>query len=234
MIRFLIEKVFDLPQRSGLLVSGRLTDGVVSAGMVLREEGTGLPVRVLGVEFESRTDRRSRTVTLLVERGPTSPVAQGRTLTGTASTVDPGVGPDRGRGDQMRMKARWMLILAGRIDQTRLDELRRLLELRRKGRLTDREDAHMGTREMPGGLLLDLWRNEDVDDEWSIKLSAYAGAAASEEEIVRWRARAEEAAVAVGLAVVEFRSFPAPPREDYQTAWRNENWPRRGAGSHED
>lgn len=126
----------------------------------------------------------------------------------------------------MRMKARWLLILAGRLDQTRLDELRGRLELRRKGRLTDPEDAHMGTRELPGGLVLDLWRNEDVDDEWSIKLNAYAGAEASEEEIVQWRARAEEAVAAVGLAVVEFRSFPAPPREDYQTAWRNENWLR--------
>jgi hypothetical protein len=126
----------------------------------------------------------------------------------------------------MRMKARWLMLLSGRVDQARLDELRRRLELRRMGRLTDREDAHMGTREIPGGLVLDLWRNEDTDTDWSIKLNAYSGAEADDEEVEQWRARAEEAAVAVGLTVVELRSFPAPPREDYQTAWRNENWLR--------
>ena len=82
MVRFSIETVFDLPQRSGLLASGKVTEGVISAGMVLREESTGLPVRVLGVEFESPADRRTGRITLLLEREPRSPVARGRTLTG--------------------------------------------------------------------------------------------------------------------------------------------------------
>ncbi|WP_345630615.1 hypothetical protein [Rugosimonospora acidiphila] len=117
----------------------------------------------------------------------------------------------------MRSKRRWLLVLAGRLDQAGLDELRGRLELRRMGRLTDREDAHLGTREIPGGLVLDLWRDEDKQDDWSINLDVDSGVDVPDEVLAQWRVRAEAAATAVGLTVVEFRSFPAPAREDHQT-----------------
>jgi hypothetical protein len=126
----------------------------------------------------------------------------------------------------MGLKRRWLLILAGRLDQVRLDELRRRLELRRMGRLTDREDAHLGIREISGGLVLNLWRDEDKDDDWSLHLDADEGAEVADDVLEQWRVRAEEAAVAVGLSVVEFRPIPVKPAGDHQTAWRNENWLR--------
>src|ERR1700754_2586756 len=106
----------------------------------------------------------------------------------------------------MRSQRRWLLVLAGRLDQVRLDELRGRLEMRRMGRLTDREDAHLGTREIPGGLVLDLWRDEDRQDDWSINLDAGPGIDVPDEVLAQWRARAEEAATAAGLTLVEFRS----------------------------
>ncbi|GIH16881.1 hypothetical protein [Rugosimonospora africana] len=118
-------------------------------------------------------------------------------------------------GGEMRSEPHWLLILAGRLDQARLDELRGRLELRPMGRLTDREDAHLGTRVIPGGLELDLWRNEDTEDDWAIHLDAYRGV--PDEVLAQWHVRAEEAAVAVGLTVVEFRSFPGERREEQQT-----------------
>jgi hypothetical protein len=130
----------------------------------------------------------------------------------------------------MRLERRLLLILAGRLDQGGLEELRRLLGLRRMGRLTDREDAQFGSRDIVSddhpAMTLELWRDEDKEDRWSISLDAMSGAGASEDAIALWRSRAEAAAAAVGLTVVEARSFPPEHQPDYQTEWRNENWLR--------
>jgi hypothetical protein len=83
-VRFSIETVFDLPQRNGLLASGTVIEGEIRPGMTLWDEGTGQRVTVLGVEFESPTDRRLGRTTLILERKATSPVVAGRVLTTVA------------------------------------------------------------------------------------------------------------------------------------------------------
>ena len=78
---FLIEEVFDVRSRGGLLVSGKVLAGEVSAGETLRDAVTGEGVRVLGVEFETPKDRELGRTTLVVERTSPTPVAIGRVLT---------------------------------------------------------------------------------------------------------------------------------------------------------
>ena len=79
VIRFLIEKVYDLPHRT-LLISGIPLRGVMEPEMVLGD-GTGATAKVLGIDFQSPTDRRLGLVTLAVERSTPSPVAVGTVLT---------------------------------------------------------------------------------------------------------------------------------------------------------
>ncbi|MEC3919228.1 hypothetical protein [Nocardia sp. CDC160] len=121
-----------------------------------------------------------------------------------------------------------MLILAGRLDQPRLDELRAALGLTPSGRLTDREDARFGFRELGDdgnpSLVLKLWRVED--DQWAISVDVAAGSEVGEDDIVRWRDETEAAATMSGLQTVECRSFPAERRTSYLTDWRNEDWLR--------
>ncbi|HKS98383.1 MAG TPA: hypothetical protein VJT31_02545 [Rugosimonospora sp.] len=121
-----------------------------------------------------------------------------------------------------------MVVLAGRLDQSSLEELRRLLGLKRVGRLTDLEDAQFGHRDVgPNGdatARLDLWR--DAVDQWHVSLSARQDTAVADDEIERWATEAEAAATAVGLQVVERRLFPGRNPPDYRTTWRNESWLR--------
>jgi len=79
VIRFLIEKVYDLPHRT-LLISGIPLHGVMEPEMVLGD-GTGATAKVLGIEFQSPTDRKLGLVTLAMERSTPSPVAVGTVLT---------------------------------------------------------------------------------------------------------------------------------------------------------
>lgn len=127
-----------------------------------------------------------------------------------------------------RLERRLLLMLAGRLDQARLDELRRALGLTPSGRLTDREDARFGFRELGDdgnpSAVLKLWRS--ADDQWAISVDVAAGTEVGEYEIVRWRSEAEAAATMAGLRTVECRSFPAERRTSYPTDWRNENWLR--------
>jgi hypothetical protein len=80
-VRFSVETIFDLPQRSGLLASGRVLEGTIRPGMTLCDQSTGQRATVLGVEFPSVTDRRLGRTTLLVERTTGSPLVAGRVLT---------------------------------------------------------------------------------------------------------------------------------------------------------
>lgn len=80
-VRFSVEMVFDLPQRGGLLASGKVLEGEVSPGTVLWDEATGARTTVLGVEFETPADRRNGRTTLLLERTVPTPAVQGRVLT---------------------------------------------------------------------------------------------------------------------------------------------------------
>jgi hypothetical protein len=77
MVRFSIEKVFDLPARGGLLALGTVLEDVIPTGMVLQDETTGARTTVLGLEFHSPPGR----TTLVLERTDPSPVIEGRVLT---------------------------------------------------------------------------------------------------------------------------------------------------------
>jgi hypothetical protein len=92
--------------------------------------------------------------------------------------------------------------LRGQLDQAGLDGLRDALGLHRRGRLTDREDWEFGfrvlTAEGEAPATLRLWRYED--DRWAVTLDA-AGLAAT--DVLSWAERAEAAAAAAGLTVVE-------------------------------
>lgn len=121
-----------------------------------------------------------------------------------------------------------MLIFAGSLDQAALDGLRGALNLGKRGRLSDREDALFGRAAIPAPdgstLELELWRDEDAGPDqnpWSIVLKAPAGAQIGTEQIAQLRARSEAAAGSVGLRLAEARMFAVDPPADYQTEWRN-------------
>lgn len=79
--QFLIEEVFDLPSRGGLLVTGEVLAGRISGGETLRDAVTGVTATVLGVEFGTPKSLAENRVTLVVERTQPTPVAVGRILT---------------------------------------------------------------------------------------------------------------------------------------------------------
>jgi hypothetical protein len=80
-VRFRAQEKFDLPGRTGILVSGQLLTGEITGGMTLRNEMTGQPVKVIQVEFATPATHRSNRITLLVDRGQASVAAQGAVLT---------------------------------------------------------------------------------------------------------------------------------------------------------
>ncbi|KAF0848270.1 hypothetical protein [Nocardia caishijiensis] len=128
----------------------------------------------------------------------------------------------------MRKRTRHLrLRLAGRLDQAGLETLRATLRLSRVGRLTDREDAEFGVREVRlaegRAAQLELWRIEQ--DQWSIYLDTSADTELTSAEISHWQELAEEAARAVGFDVVERRVFHAQ-RPSVATETRNEDWLR--------
>ena len=79
--QFLIEEVFDLPMREGLLVPGKVLAGRISVGETLRDAATGATATVLAVEFETPKSRAAGRTTLVVERTSPTPAAAGRVLT---------------------------------------------------------------------------------------------------------------------------------------------------------
>ncbi|MGF7237543.1 MAG: hypothetical protein ACQSGP_21650 [Frankia sp.] len=52
-VRFVVENVFNITGRGGLLLAGRLESGVIEAGSVLRDAASAQPLHVLGLEFHS-------------------------------------------------------------------------------------------------------------------------------------------------------------------------------------
>lgn len=76
MVRFEVDRVFDLAGRGGLLVMGWLHEGVISEGTTLRDEATQHTWEVLGLEFHSREGQE----TLVVARTGAEPPASGTYL----------------------------------------------------------------------------------------------------------------------------------------------------------
>jgi len=79
--QFLVEEVFDLPKRGGLLVTGRVLAGRIAPGETLRDAVTGTAAEVLGVESHASANRPENAVTLVFARTDPTPVAIGRFLT---------------------------------------------------------------------------------------------------------------------------------------------------------
>lgn len=79
-IRFTVETTFDLPNRDGILVPGMLETGVIRTGMTLVTEETNLPVRILGVEFQTPATVGTNKVTLRIHREDATAITPGTTL----------------------------------------------------------------------------------------------------------------------------------------------------------
>lgn len=73
----------------------------------------------------------------------------------------------------MSMTTALKVSLSGEISQAKLDKIRELLDLTKRGRLDDDEDANFGYRNLQrdetNQITLDLWRNTGTD--WYLKLS---------------------------------------------------------------
>lgn len=88
---FLVEQVFDVKGRGGLLVVGQLLSGSVAGETPLRNSGSGHQIRVLGVEFHSGGADPRRT-TLVIDRRDSYHVNPGDHLIGSAVDNAPGIG----------------------------------------------------------------------------------------------------------------------------------------------
>jgi hypothetical protein len=75
-----VETVDDPPMRGGLLATGTLEGGPVGRGATLRDETTGTPVRVLAVEFATRTRLATGRTTLVIDRKDRAAVVSGAVL----------------------------------------------------------------------------------------------------------------------------------------------------------
>jgi len=72
----------------------------------------------------------------------------------------------------MAMQCRLIVSLQGGMSRAKLDALRRLLEMERRGRLDDQEDVEFGYRylqERPNTVRLYLIRDDDT--HWRVKLT---------------------------------------------------------------
>ncbi|MGQ4615158.1 hypothetical protein [Nocardia sp. R7R-8] len=130
-------------------------------------------------------------------------------------------------------KPRLRLTLSGKLNQTGLDQLRHTLGLARIGRLSDREDEHFGSRDLPGtvgsAMMINLWR--DDNDLWSISIDAQSEVVPSAADLDAWRSEAEAAATEAGMTVVEERFFLGNDEVVNRTEWRNEDWLRAAGWS---
>jgi hypothetical protein len=103
----------------------------------------------------------------------------------------------------MPMNRLLVVFLRGELSQSKLDRLRELLSLTRRGRLTDAEDAEFGYRylrdEAPDRVVLHLYRDDDTS--WSVSL-AYEGEPPSQDTVDEIRRAILDAASELGLEVV--------------------------------
>ncbi|MFI7540051.1 hypothetical protein [Actinoplanes sp. NPDC049599] len=82
-VQFLINEVFDIPTRGGLIAVGSTRNGEFIGIPRLRDEASGQPIHVLGVDHPTpRTQRTGETI-LVVDRKDAELVAVGRLWTAT-------------------------------------------------------------------------------------------------------------------------------------------------------
>jgi hypothetical protein len=80
-VDFLVNEVFDIPTRGGLIAVGSTRNGEFVGIPRLRDEASGRPIHVLGVDHPTpRTQRTGETI-LVVDRADADYVAVGRLWT---------------------------------------------------------------------------------------------------------------------------------------------------------
>jgi hypothetical protein len=80
-IQFHVNEVFDIPTRGGLIAVGSTRNGDFVGIPRLRDEASGEPIHVLGVDHPTpRTQRTGETI-LVVDRADAGYVAPGRVWT---------------------------------------------------------------------------------------------------------------------------------------------------------
>jgi hypothetical protein len=79
-VQFTVETVEDLPYRRGLLLTGRLAGGPLAWGTILLEETSQTSVRVVSMDFPSKTQLAQGLRTLVVERSTAPLMGAGTVL----------------------------------------------------------------------------------------------------------------------------------------------------------
>lgn len=80
-VQFCVNEVFDIPGRGGLLAVGPTRNGEFIGIPQLRDDATGQPVHVLGIDHPTpRTQRTGETI-LVIDRADSAYVTVGRLWT---------------------------------------------------------------------------------------------------------------------------------------------------------
>lgn len=80
-VQFLVNEVFDIPTRGGLIAVGSTRNGDFIGIPRLRDDASGQPIRVLGVDHPTPRTRRTGETILVVDRANAEHVAVGRIWT---------------------------------------------------------------------------------------------------------------------------------------------------------
>jgi hypothetical protein len=80
-VQFVVNEVFDLPTRGGLIAVGSTRNGEFIGIPKLRDEASGQLIRVLGVDHRTPRTQRTGEMILVVDRADAALVAVGRTWT---------------------------------------------------------------------------------------------------------------------------------------------------------
>ena len=77
-VQFRVNEVFDIAARGGLIAVGSTSNGEFVGIPRLRDDATGHPIRVLGVDHPTPRTRRTGETILVVDRADADYVAVGR------------------------------------------------------------------------------------------------------------------------------------------------------------
>ncbi|MGX6608601.1 hypothetical protein ACWKSP_41805 [Micromonosporaceae bacterium Da 78-11] len=80
-VQFLVDEVFDIPTRGGLIAVGSTRNGDFLGIPLLRDAASGRPIHVLGVDHPTPRTRRTGETILVVDRADAEHVAVGRLWT---------------------------------------------------------------------------------------------------------------------------------------------------------
>lgn len=77
-VQFLVNEVFDVPSRGGLIAVGSTRNGDFIGIPRLRDDASGQPIHVLGVDHPTPRTRRTGDTILVIDRADADHVAVGR------------------------------------------------------------------------------------------------------------------------------------------------------------